>query len=84
MLFAVSYREVIERKPEEFKIGCLRDIAALFPQNPLYAGFGNKINVSHHTVWRGHHDVTILSPTNHTFYWIKIIFKHVFGQFDVQ
>ena len=42
------YREVIERKPEEFKISCLRDICALFPatRNPLYAGFGNKINVS--------------------------------------
>jgi phosphatidate phosphatase LPIN len=40
------YREVIERKPEEFKIGCLKDISALFPNNrsPLYAGFGNKIN----------------------------------------
>ena len=41
-------REVIERKPEEFKISCLRDIQALFPpsRNPFYAGFGNKINVS--------------------------------------
>ena len=42
------FREVIEKKPEEFKIGCLRDIKALFPssRNPFYAGFGNKINVS--------------------------------------
>ena len=40
-------REVIERKPEEFKISCLRDVAALFPgsKNPFYAGFGNKVNV---------------------------------------
>ena len=30
------------------------------------------------------HGVTILSPINHTFYWPKIIFKHVFGQYDVQ
>ena len=39
-------REVIERKPQEFKIGCLKDIRALFPLtvNPFAAGFGNKIN----------------------------------------
>jgi hypothetical protein len=42
-------REVIERKPEEFKIKCLRDIKALFPDHlqSLYAGFGNRVNVSH-------------------------------------
>ena len=41
-------REVIERKPEQFKISCMRDISALFPPitNPFFAGFGNKINVS--------------------------------------
>ena len=41
-------REVIEKKPEEFKISCLRDIQSLFPtnRNPFYAGFGNKVNVS--------------------------------------
>lgn len=37
---------MIEKKPEEFKISCLKDIKALFPTNPFYAGFGNKINVS--------------------------------------
>ncbi|XP_077969634.1 phosphatidate phosphatase LPIN1-like isoform X1 [Styela clava] len=38
--------EVIEKKPEKFKIQCLEDIKALFPINkqPLAAGFGNKIN----------------------------------------
>ena len=42
----VCGREVIERKPQEFKIGCLKDIRALFPLtvNPFVAGFGNKIN----------------------------------------
>ena len=42
------HREVIEKKPEEFKISCLSDIQALFPAdtNPFYAGYGNKINVS--------------------------------------
>jgi len=41
-------REVIERKPEQFKISCMRDIYALFPPttNPFCAGFGNKVNVS--------------------------------------
>jgi len=38
------HREVIEKKPEEFKIACLRDIKKLFPQNPFYAGYGNRVN----------------------------------------
>jgi phosphatidate phosphatase LPIN len=43
-LISAFHREVIEKKPEEFKISCLKDIQALFPTNPFYAGFGNKIN----------------------------------------
>lgn len=44
--FGFCCREVIERKPQEFKIACLRDIGELFPgHKPFYAGFGNKINV---------------------------------------
>ncbi|XP_076034413.1 phosphatidate phosphatase LPIN isoform X4 [Oratosquilla oratoria] len=45
-LVQAFHREVIERKPEEFKISCLRDIQALFPsdRNPFYAGYGNRIN----------------------------------------
>lgn len=37
-------REVILRKPHEFKIACLRDIRCLFPPtyNPFHAGFGNR------------------------------------------
>jgi phosphatidate phosphatase LPIN len=37
-------REVIRRKPEEFKIAVLRDIQSLFPpgHKPFYAGFGNR------------------------------------------
>lgn len=48
VILCVLYREVIEKKPEEFKISCLKDIQALFPVNskPFYAGYGNKINVS--------------------------------------
>jgi len=36
-----------QKNPEEFKIGCLNCIKALFPedyQTPFYAGFGNKSN----------------------------------------
>jgi phosphatidate phosphatase LPIN len=48
LIIFILNREVIEKKPEEFKISCLRDIQALFPANskPFYAGYGNKINVS--------------------------------------
>ncbi|ORY37116.1 LNS2-domain-containing protein [Rhizoclosmatium globosum] len=44
-LFAAFHREVIQRRPEEFKISCLRDIKRLFGPNasPFYAGFGNRI-----------------------------------------
>jgi len=37
------YREVIDGKPETFKIPFLQSIEKLFPQNPFYAAFGNKI-----------------------------------------
>lgn len=47
-LILAFHREVIEKKPEQFKIQCLSDIKALFPvdSHPFYAGYGNKINVS--------------------------------------
>ncbi|XP_066536865.1 phosphatidate phosphatase LPIN2-like isoform X2 [Hoplias malabaricus] len=45
-LFSAFHREVIEKKPEKFKIECLKDIKNLFPQNsqPFYAAFGNRSN----------------------------------------
>lgn len=45
-LVSAFHKEVIERKPEEFKISCLKDIKELFPSsnNPFLAGFGNRIN----------------------------------------
>lgn len=51
-LLNAFHREVIEKKPEEFKISCLKDIQALFPADnkPFYAGYGNKINVSFYFV----------------------------------
>ncbi|KAG5462436.1 MAG: LOW QUALITY PROTEIN: Lipin/Ned1/Smp2-domain-containing protein [Olpidium bornovanus] len=43
-LLTAFHREVIMRRPEVFKIACLRDIARLFgDRNPFYAGFGNRI-----------------------------------------
>lgn len=43
-----SPREVIEKKPEKFKIECLNDIKNLFApsKQPFYAAFGNRPNVS--------------------------------------
>jgi phosphatidate phosphatase LPIN len=47
-LISAFHREVIERKPEQFKIECLSDIKRLFGEkNPFYAGYGNRINVSY-------------------------------------
>lgn len=42
------HREVIEKKPEVFKIACLTDIKDLFlpSRQPFYAAFGNRTNVS--------------------------------------
>ncbi|KAI4167006.1 MAG: hypothetical protein LQ343_007564 [Gyalolechia ehrenbergii] len=42
---AALRREIYLRKPEVFKMACLRDILNLFCQNrnPFYAGFGNRL-----------------------------------------
>lgn len=43
-LFTSLHREVIMRKPEMFKMACLKDIQRLFGgRDPFYAGFGNRI-----------------------------------------
>ena len=40
---ALPFREVIERRPEEFKIAALSDLKKLFPvSQPFFAGFGNR------------------------------------------
>ncbi|XP_026204712.1 phosphatidate phosphatase LPIN2-like isoform X2 [Anabas testudineus] len=48
-LFSALHREVIEKKPEVFKVACLGDIRDLFnPQRqPFYAAFGNRTNDSY-------------------------------------
>ncbi|XP_068598491.1 phosphatidate phosphatase LPIN1 [Brachionichthys hirsutus] len=44
-LLSALHREVIEKKPEKFKIACLTDIKHLFYPNtePFYAAFGNRV-----------------------------------------
>ena len=44
-LFSAFKREVILKKPEVFKVACLRDICTAFGDSiefPICAGFGNK------------------------------------------
>ncbi|XP_055345790.1 phosphatidate phosphatase LPIN2-like [Paramacrobiotus metropolitanus] len=43
-LFLAFHQEVIVKRPEEFKIACLKDIRALFPpdRNPFFAAYGNR------------------------------------------
>ncbi|NXC25760.1 LPIN3 phosphatase, partial [Campylorhamphus procurvoides] len=44
-LLSALHREVIERKPEVFKVDCLMDIQNLFAMKcPFHAAFGNKPN----------------------------------------
>uniref|UniRef100_A0A4W3JI19 phosphatidate phosphatase n=1 Tax=Callorhinchus milii TaxID=7868 RepID=A0A4W3JI19_CALMI len=45
-LISALHREVIEKKPELFKIECLNDIKNLFNphRRPFYAAFGNRTN----------------------------------------
>ncbi|XP_077384589.1 phosphatidate phosphatase LPIN2 isoform X2 [Festucalex cinctus] len=45
-LFSALHREVIEKKPEVFKMACLGDIRDLFnpKRQPFYAAFGNRTN----------------------------------------
>lgn len=52
-LFICFNREVIEKKPEKFKVQCLTDIKNLFSPNtePFYAAFGNRPAVSSSRVY---------------------------------
>uniref|UniRef100_A0A674J814 phosphatidate phosphatase n=1 Tax=Terrapene triunguis TaxID=2587831 RepID=A0A674J814_9SAUR len=45
-LFSAFHREVIEKKPEVFKIACLTDIRNLFGSmgQPFHAAFGNRVH----------------------------------------
>ncbi|KAM0679211.1 lipin Ned1 [Binucleata daphniae] len=41
-IFGAIYTELILRKPEEFKIACLKNVKSLFVDNPFFSGFGNR------------------------------------------
>uniref|UniRef100_A0A7S3XFC2 LNS2/PITP domain-containing protein n=1 Tax=Picocystis salinarum TaxID=88271 RepID=A0A7S3XFC2_9CHLO len=43
-IFPSLYREVVLKRPHEFKINCLQNVKSLFPDDwsPFYAGFGNR------------------------------------------
>ena len=55
-LLAAFHREVILKRPDEFKVACLKDIRRLFENagnsHPFYAGFGNRPTdaISYHSV----------------------------------
>uniref|UniRef100_A0AAQ5YKZ7 phosphatidate phosphatase n=1 Tax=Amphiprion ocellaris TaxID=80972 RepID=A0AAQ5YKZ7_AMPOC len=55
-LFSALHREVIEKKPEKFKVECLTDIKNLFYPNtqPFYAAFGNRPTVHTHFIMNTH------------------------------
>ena len=80
-LFAALHREVILKKPEEFKKAALSDVLELFPQdsNPFFAGFGNRVNdqISYSFVGVPDHKIFTINPTgliqvygiSHDSYW---------------
>ncbi|KAM0688226.1 lipin Ned1 [Conglomerata obtusa] len=41
-IFGAIYTELILKRPEEFKIACLKNVRELFNENPFYSGFGNR------------------------------------------
>ncbi|WPK25232.1 hypothetical protein PUMCH_002538 [Australozyma saopauloensis] len=75
---AALKREIILKKPEVFKMACLRDIKSLFFQNqgkdddedeeddrtPFYAGFGNRITdaISYRSVKIPSHRIFTINP----------------------
>mmetsp|Transcript_736 Transcript_736/g.1138 ORF Transcript_736/g.1138 Transcript_736/m.1138 type:complete len:693 (+) Transcript_736:1963-4041(+) len=68
-LLACLHREVIQRKPEEFKIQVLKQILRLFPEEKrekvFYAGFGNRKTdaISYKAVHVPYHHIYIISPS---------------------
>lgn len=63
-------REVIEKKPEVFKVACLSDIRDLFnPQKQtFYAAFGNRTNVSNSVSGNRPQQKSVLRQA---FYWCQ-------------
>jgi hypothetical protein len=65
-LFTAFKREVVDRKPQEFKIGALREVQQLFAKdyNPFYAGFGNRDtdDISYRAVGIHPNKIFIINP----------------------
>lgn len=65
-LFTAINREVIRRRPHEFKIACLKDLKNIFPQteNPFFSGFGNRQTdvISYNSVGVPTSNVFIINP----------------------
>ena len=65
-LFTAINREMIRKKPQEFKIACLKDIKNIFPnnKNPFYSGFGNRNTdvMSYQAVGISSENVFIINP----------------------
>jgi len=65
-LLGALHREVIKKKPQEFKIPALEDIRNLFPAhtNPFFAAFGNRMTdlVSYLAVGVPKHRAFIIDP----------------------
>ena len=85
-LFAAVRRELIEGRPEEFKIACLQDIRQLFhpptrneplhyTNNPFHAGFGNRTNdaLSYRSVGVPTSRIFIINPSG------DLRFEQIFG-----
>ena len=62
-------REVIQKKPQVFKIACLQTIKDLFPPDchPFYSGFGNRDTdaVSYRDVGIDLQKIFIINPEGH-------------------
>lgn len=76
-LLTAFKKEVIDRRPEVFKIACLQDIKSICPPSasPFYAGFGNRVTdlISYESVGIPPARIFIINPagqirtTNKTF-----------------
>lgn len=80
------FREVIEKKPEKFKIECLTDIKHLFYPNtePFYAAFGNRATVR---ILRWHPQcgllARILASVIFKARWLFVLFQDVYSYKEV-
>lgn len=84
-LFTAFHREVIIKRPEEFKIACLKDIKRLFEPDrdqPFHAGFGNRPTdaISYRKVGISDSRVFIIDPSGEIKLQIHHEYKSSYGQ----